>query len=97
MKARLFALRLTMLRPICFNPRAREGATLLLLTVVFFYRFNPRAREGATAKTGAGKQGKQGFNPRAREGATVNHFSGRILQLVSIHAPVKARLYLRVI
>ena len=34
-----------------FNPRAREGATLLGIYLRAFRRcFNPRAREGATAK-----------------------------------------------
>jgi len=33
---------------ICFNPRAREGATSLRGTTNVSTSFNPRAREGAT-------------------------------------------------
>ena len=39
----------------CFNPRAREGATLRLFGPYPYVCFNPRAREGATRLVGVVK------------------------------------------
>ena len=56
-------------------------------------RFNPRAREGATSPINQNTRWQTGFNPRAREGATEGEGEGEGEGVVSIHAPVKARLY----
>ena len=56
---------------VCFNPRAREGATCGgMFSRRAIVRFNPRAREGATLCLSGVSHDNYGFNPRAREGAT---------------------------
>ena len=54
--------------------------------------FNPRAREGATSVPGGRSAWRASFNPRAREGATAQGGRRCSMNLVSIHAPVRARL-----
>ena len=53
--------------------------------------FNPRAREGATIGFSRLKRPIKRFNPRAREGATPKAQLTNSHQVVSIHAPVRAR------
>ena len=55
-----------------FNPRSREGATLLKLEYLKTIRsFNPRSREGATLNPlTLIRFPAKCFNPRSREGAT---------------------------
>ena len=56
-------------------------------------RFNSRTREGATRGVSR-KIGLQGcFNSRTREGATTGEKAELLERVVSIHAPVKVRLY----
>ena len=57
-------------------------------------RFNSRSREGATG----GREGNAGadrFNSRSREGATDGLDNGWLQHGVSIHAPVRERLFMR--
>ena len=78
---------------MCFNPRAREGATYATVYVtVITACFNPRAREGATRPRVVVRIWGPCFNPRAREGATDIDLADLLCDGVSIHAPVKARL-----
>ena len=58
--------------------------------------FNPRPREGATSEKKNGWKKKPGFNPRPREGATIKELESALGLIVSIHAPVKGRLTLKV-
>ena len=80
-----------------FNPRAREGATAgSTIAIRSGSRFNPRAREGATSEPNLCIFDTDCFNPRAREGATVRITMVNGSNIVSIHAPVRARpLYCR--
>ena len=76
----------------CFNPRAREGATIsAAASSPNGDSFNPRAREGATPRSTGSSSFDVGFNPRAREGATMRREIVPDDRRVSIHAPVRAR------
>ena len=81
------------MRSTCFNPRAREGATLFsILTMNVDIEVSihapVRARlfgEWITSNC------RLSFNPRAREGATRDNGIDINSVIVSIHAPVRAR------
>ncbi len=73
-----------------FNPRPREGGDLAFEG--FSKRakgFNPRPREGGDCAIPEFTALMPCFNPRPREGGDHFHHGGMLIEIVSIHAPVK--------
>ena len=59
------------------------------------FRFNPRTREGANPFGTLACSALAGFNPRTREGANTHTTQVKVLEEVSIHAPVKVRTVIK--
>ncbi len=75
----------------CFNPRAREGATVVQVHGRGMGDVSIHAPVKARLYVSRFALPIRCFNPRAREGATAFSFSNPGASDVSIHAPVKAR------
>ena len=81
---------LRLLRPLCFNPRTREGCDfMILINLVCLRGFNPRTREGCdNSQSFLRFRVIVSIHAPAR-GATVLFQSLTITFLVSIHAPAR--------
>ena len=75
-----------------FNPRTREGATILLSAKKKSLSVSIHAPVKVRQRAKFKGMDIDCFNPRTREGATILMESQMSQRLVSIHAPVKVRL-----
>ena len=71
-----------------FNPRARDGREVVNTPIHNFSCFNPRARDGREPIPTPCVLGLARFNPRARDGRENLNSYHRVINMVSIHAPV---------
>ena len=78
---------------LCFNSRTREGATPKSILLVYHHLFQFTHPWRCDLRDIFASSFLQGFNSRTREGATMGgNINGRA-NVVSIHAPVKVRLF----
>ena len=82
----------------CFNPRTPEGAKAKKIRIKEARQcFNPRTPEGANTIIRVEGGWVDSFNPRTPEGANAQLFAASNPPLVSIHAPLRVRMFRRLL